>query len=196
MVGDTGMRGHVMWGAAFSVVLWSAAQAGTPGTTPTPEDRAATERASEESLANTRANAAADDAARRDFEAKQAEVDREREAVAADRAAYERERIAYDHAMAPFRGPHPWHSFAGHRRFRPLDAMAPGALVGMQVEGRDGGRVGRIETIDRFGRVTLRIRGGATLWVDAEDLRYDPVVRKVYADLTRRQIVAMRFGQR
>ncbi|MBS0472922.1 MAG: hypothetical protein JSR60_17760 [Proteobacteria bacterium] len=190
------MHRQLMVSAAALIVMWAAAQAGTPGTTPTPADRAATERTSEESLANARANASADDAARRDFEAKQAEVDRERAAVAADRAAYARERIAYDHAMAPFRGPHPWASFDGRTRFRLLADVPTGQLQGLRVVGRDGDQIGRIQAVDPYGRVTLHIRTGETLWVDAEDLRYDPAMRKVYSDLTRHQIVAMRFGQR
>jgi len=160
----------------------SAFAAGTPQTNPTPQDRAATEKASEDSLARTRAAADADAAAVQRYQAQQATVMQERARLAAERAVYNRE-------MAGRR----WLAFYGHERFVEVMGVPRGRLIGRTVSARGGSVVGRITDIDvtGAGRVAISVRTGGTAWIDAQDVRFDPNSRVVYTDLSRDQIGAM-----
>lgn len=188
------LRAPLLGGAALAATLLLAPPvfAGYYQTNPTPQDRAATERTSEESLARTRAAVAADRAARQRYDAEHAAFER-----ASARAALALERARQDGELGARR----WDAFYGRQRFEDIATVPSGRLLGMTVNTRGGAMVGRICDVDaaidgRAVRIAVGVGPDDVVWVDSDDLRYDPQTRAVLTDLSRDQLSAraqMRF---
>jgi hypothetical protein len=178
------LRTHLLSAAALAgaLALTPFALAGYYQTNPTPQDRAATQATSEQSLERTRAATSSDAAAKAKFDAEQAAVMRARARIAAERASYNRE-------MAARR----WDVFYGHERFRDVMSVPSRRLVGLAVRTHGDNFVGRISDVDAVGagRIAVSVRSGGTTWIDARDMRFDPDSGVVYTDLSRDQIGAM-----
>ena len=87
------------------------------------------------------------------------------------------------------------HSTA-HRAFRDVDTMSGHSLIGLRVSARGGDGIGRIRDVDRNSagrviRVSVSTGEGTVTWIDADDLRFDPVNREVMTDLSRHEVDGM-----
>jgi hypothetical protein len=181
----------LLLGAALTLAT-PVAFAGTPGTEPTPADRAATERTSQESLARTQAAAAQDEAAQDQYAADRAAYADAQDRAAADREVYLRDRAAHRDAMARYRAENvaDWAVFDGHDRFVGVTSASTDA-VGADVTTPAGTIVGSVDAIDPAGRVAVRTDDDRVIWADAEDFRFDPDEDAVYTDLSRDQLFAL-----
>lgn len=158
----------------------------SPGTNPTPQDRAATEQSSEQALRKAKDAAAADAASQAQY--RQAVAGQQAQ-TQADQAAYGREVRHYHHDLRR------WAAFYGHERFVGVYGMPRNRLTGMMVASRGGTEVGRVREVETGGngrvvRVAVTVGQGETAWIDADDLQYDPGTRTVFTDLSRDEINA------
>jgi len=172
--------------ALLVAALPAAAQQSIYNTNPTPAERAQTQQLN---------NQAADDARSTPPAAKPltdngSDYARQRQDYDAQRSAYDRDRARYRADSADYA--RRWDAFYGYRGFRDVDGMRGADLRGMRVSARGGDRIGRVRDVDTTGfgrirRVAVATDGG-TVWIGADDLRFDPVNRVVYTDLSRREV--------
>jgi hypothetical protein len=192
-------RATTLGGAALAGVLLLAgpalAQSNYYNTNPTPEERAQTNQLNSNAADQAQRDADSNASANADFQAKQNAYDRDRADYDAKRAAYDRARERYEadrYVRYGYYG-HRWDAFYGYTRFHDVDRMRSGELLGLRVSTRGGGQVGRIRDVDTngYGRVTrvlVSVGYDRTAWIDADDLRFDPVTRVVMTNLSRDQI--------
>ncbi len=167
-------------------------------TNPTPAERSQTDTLNA-GAADDATDAADDNAATTatqngDYNAARSDYDRKIQENQADRAAYERDRARYHTERAGY--VHRWDAFYGYSRFRDVDRMNSGDLVGLRVNARAGVAVGRIRDVDtdsdgHVTRVAVHLRGGDVAWLDPDDLRFDPAGHVAVTDLTRDQVYDM-----
>jgi hypothetical protein len=170
------------------------AQSNYYNTNPTPEERAQTNQLNTNAANQAQSDADSNAAANSAYRAQQNAYDRNRADYDAQRSAYDRERQRYEaDRYVRYGYAHRWDAFYGYTRFHDLDGMRSGELLGLPVSSRGGIRVGRVRDIDldrngRVSRVSVSVGYGRTAWIDAADLRFDPVTRVVMTDLSRGQI--------
>lgn len=193
------LRAVTLGGAALAAMLFAApAYADVYATNPTPQERAETDRLNGAAAVRAQTDADANAAARAQYNANEAAVQRDRARYEADRARYDAERAAYERnrdrlARDGYGDARRWDVFFGASRFRDLGAMRSRDLVGLKVSTRGGARVGYIRDFDtnRYGRITrvaIGVGNGNLAWVDSDDLRFDPMTRVVFTTLSRDQI--------
>ncbi|MEJ0028432.1 MAG: PRC-barrel domain-containing protein [Rhizomicrobium sp.] len=162
-------------------------------TNPTPQEREQTNQLNTDAAADARTPPTPPAADAADYANKKAEYDRQMRNYDAQRAAYDRDRARYRADRGDFG--HRWDAFYGFRGFRNVDRMRAGELRGVRVSARGGDRIGRVRDVDadRFGRIerVAVSTGRGAVWIDADDLRFDPVARVVYTDLSRREVDRM-----
>ncbi len=189
--------------AVLAFALPASAQQDYYNTNPTPQERAQTDQLNGQ--AADRAHRDADEATAPPtplpppddpgYRAAKAAADRDNADYRAERAAYDRDHESYDRR---------WEMFANADALRDIRFMPDDRLIGRRVLGRDEARIGRIRQVDRndrggVSRVLIATRDGRTAWIDPRDLRYDPVARTVYTELSRGQVDQMtheRFSRR
>jgi len=161
---------------------------------PTPEERVQTNNLNTDAAARAHADADASVLAQTDFDADRDRYERSlddyranRNAYENDRANYEAQRIAFDRDRT-FR----WRHFNHYDRFNVVYRFGNDELVGLTVMSPYGERIGRIRDVDftpagRVNRVAIAI-GYRTVWIYADDIRYDPYSRMAMVDLSRDQV--------
>jgi hypothetical protein len=169
------------------------AQVSPYDTNPTPNERTQTNQLNQNADEDAQAPVApsTSDA---DYAAKKADYDRKMQEYNARHDAYEHERDRYRADRADY--VHRWDAFYGYRDFRDVDTMSGSGLIGLRVSARGGDGIGRIRNVDRNPegrviRVAVSTGGGTIAWIDADDLRFDPVNREVMTDLSRREVDSM-----
>lgn len=186
----------LFFGTTAALLLAAApafAQVSPYDTNPTPQERQQTDRLNQ-SAADDASAPVAPSSSEADYAAKKAEYDRRMREYNARRDVYEHERDRYRADRADYA--HRWNAFYGYRGFRDVDTMSGRTLVGLRVSTHGGGRIGHIRDIDRNAdgrviRVAVSTGGGTVAWIDADDLRFDPVNREVMTDLSRDDIDRM-----
>ena len=175
--------------AALMLAAPAFAQQSYYDTNPTPQERAQTNTLNGDA-ANDAAKPmppAADDA---DYAAKKADYDRKMDEYNAAQARYRAEHARYQDERAGY--VHHWDVLYGYREFRDIGEMSGADLVGLHVSARGGEPIGRIRDIDtrdgRVVRVSIATGDGDRVWLDANDLRFDPAEREVKTDMTRHEI--------
>jgi len=187
-------RNLMLSGASALVLTFGAAmaQGDDPYThNPTPQERAQTQslntqqandaQATSEEAATVRAqNAQAQAQYQREQQDYRADVQAQHDAYADARGDYN-ESVSHPHAW--------WHDRYMHASLRHVYGARRAELIDLRVTREDGTRLGRIRDLRRGsdGRIHLvkiELRDGEMAWVRARDLRYDPVERLVFTDLT------------
>lgn len=166
--------------------------AGDPYTqNPTPQERAQTQQLNSSAANDTTTSNAAvqsqNDANQAQYQAQQDQYQNDRAHYAAQRARYLDERAAFN-----FDRTHPsrwWHDRYGRATLNHFYDIPRDELVGLRIVRDNGYMVGRISEVTRRDdgkvlRMHVELRDGERAWIDARDVRYDPVDRIVFTDLS------------
>jgi hypothetical protein len=192
------IRATTLGGAALAGILMLAgpafAQSNYYNTNPTPAERAQTDQLNRNAADQAQSDVDSNASSNADYQAKQNDYERNRADYDAQRAAYDRARERYEaDRYVRYGYGHRWNVFYGYTRFHDIDRMGSGELLGLRVSSRGDSLVGRIRDVDTngYGRVTrvlVSVGYRRVAWIDADDLRFDPVTRVVMTDLSRDQI--------
>jgi hypothetical protein len=179
--------------AALLLSVPAFAQQSPYDTNPTPAEKAQTNQLNTDAATNDQTvdPDAQPSESQRDYDANKAEYDRKMQTYDNQKDQYDHDRARYHAERADY--VHHWEVFFGYRDFRDVEGMPAGELEGLRVNARDGVRIGHIRDVDsapdgRITRVAIRLEGGSTAWVDADDLRFNPGTRVVLTDLSLGQI--------
>jgi ribosomal 30S subunit maturation factor RimM len=166
--------------------------AGDPYTqNPTPQERAQTQQLNDNAAndAATRTSAAQqqNDVNQAQYQAQQDQYEDARARYAAQRARYLDERAEYN-----FDRSHPyawWHERYESATLNHFYDIPRAELIGLRIVRENGYMVGRISDVMRRDdgkvlRVRVELRDGERAWIDARDVRFDPIDRIVFTDLS------------
>jgi sporulation protein YlmC with PRC-barrel domain len=162
---------------------------------PTPEERVQTNNLNTQAAARARADADSSVLAQSDFNADRDRYERSLQDYRASRDAYDNDRANYEVQRAAFDRDRAWRwrHFAHFDRFNVVYRFDSDELIGLSVMSPYGERIGRIRDVDftpsgRVNRVAIRMGYNRTVWIYADDIRYDPYSRMAMIDLSRDQI--------
>lgn len=162
---------------------------------PTPEERVQTNNLNTEAADQAHSTTDAFIQARDNYDADRDRYERSLNDYRANRDAYDRDRTRYDDQRYLYdrNRQQRWHSFADYSRFRGVYRFHSEDMVGLTVSTGSGERLGRIRDVafapdGRVARIAIGIGYHRTAWVYADDVRYDPVTRAFYIDLSRDQV--------
>jgi hypothetical protein len=163
-------------------------------TNPTPAERAQTDQLNDDADNDAQTPPDATPGDRAKYDADRADYNRKMDDYNNQRDAYDHERARYHADRADYA--HRWDAFYGYREFRGLDQMSGTELVGLRIDTRGGNVVGHIHGVEndpngRVARISVIRDNGARIWLDADDLRYNPNSNRVVTDLNRNQIDGM-----
>jgi len=206
-------RNLIMGGVAALALAGSfaapgfAQYSGNPPQVSTPQEKAQTEQLNTQAQGGTTASPAAlngqggdvnapsaeNQARQAQYQDQQAQYQEDRARYEAQRRHYERNIHRYDEARYYFTDyPHayPYAYEDAHLTRLYLLPEASQQLANAPVEGPDGNWVGRVRNVEigmdsRPRRVEVALNQRVSVWVSPGDLRFDPVHKIVYTDLSR-----------
>lgn len=162
---------------------------------PTPEERVQTNNLNTDAAARAHADADSAALAQSDFDADRDRYERSLQDYRANRAAYDNDRANYEVLRAGFDRDRAWRwrHFSHFDRFNVVYRFDSDELIGLTVVSPSGEHIGRIRDVDfspsgRVNRVAIRMGYDRTVWIYADDIRYDPYTRMAMVDLSRDQI--------
>jgi len=195
-------RSLALSGAAVLALSFGAAQAGDDPYThnPTPQERAQTQDLNNQAVGQAVSDADAGDAAQQQYQDQQQQYQSQQQQYQDDKAHYQAQQDRYQDRDARFRAEHAewydhshpyawWHDRYERASLNHFYDIPRAELIDLRVMRGDGYTVGRIREIDRHGdgrveSVRIVFRDGASGWVKARDLRYDPDNQVVFTDLS------------
>lgn len=206
-------RNLIMGGVAALALAGSfaapgfAQYSGNPPQVSTPEEKAQTQQLNTRAQEGTTASPAAlngqggdvnapsaeNQARQEQYQNQQAQYEQDRARYEAQRRHYERNIHRYDEARYHFTDyPHayPYRYEDAHLTRLYLIAEPSQQLANAPVEGPDGNWVGRVRNVEvgmdgRPRRVEVALNRRVSVWVSPGDLRFDPVNKIVYTNLSR-----------
>lgn len=187
---------NLMLGGAACVMLSAPVYAQSIYThEPTPEERVQTNNLNTDAAARAHYDADSAANAQSDFDADRERYERSLQDYRANRAAYDNERANYEVLRTAYDRDRVWRwrHFAHYNRFNVVYRFDSDELIGLTVVSPSGEHIGRIRDVDftpsgRVNRVAIRMGYNRTVWIYADDIRYDPYTRMAMVDLSRDQI--------
>jgi hypothetical protein len=178
---------------ALALTIGAAVAAGNDPYThnPTPEEQAQTQDLNTQAAGQAVSDSDSQSVSQQQYQDQQSQYQQQLDRYQAQQDRYRSDRAEYDYDRS-----HPyawWHERYEHATLNHFYDIPRAELIDLRVLREDGFTVGRIREIDRHddGRVAaVRIvfRNGDSAWVRARDLRYDPVERIVFTDLSVRAL--------
>ena len=157
-------------------------------TNPTPQERAQTNQLNTDADQDAQTPPVAPPSSDADYAAKKAQYDQQMRDYNARRETYDREHARYQAERA-----HHWYVLYGYDDRRPIARMSGDDLMDLRVRTQRGDAIGHVRSVDTDGsdrvvRVRVSTGGGNAVWLDADDLRFDPATRTVVTDLSRSEV--------